>query len=77
MKSQSSLKRIDGISDTHLAGLMKSAQAGNNEAYSQLLQEVTIRLRRIVRRHRSFLTDADIEDLVQDILLSLHSVRAI
>ena len=52
------------------------AQAGDTEAYSQLLQKVTIRLRRIVRRSRSFLADEDIEDLVQDILLSLHSVRA-
>jgi RNA polymerase sigma factor (sigma-70 family) len=76
MNAQSSLKRIDGISDDDLAGLMKIAQAGDTEAYTQLLQEVTIRLRRIVRRCRSFLTDEDIEDLVQDILLSLHSVRA-
>jgi RNA polymerase sigma-70 factor (ECF subfamily) len=55
---------------------MKRAQAGDAVAYTQLLQEVTVRLRRIVRRYRSFLTDEDIEDLVQDILLSLHSVRA-
>ena len=74
MKAQS--KRIDEISDDDLAALMKTAQAGDIEAYSQLLQEVTIRLRRIVRRYRSFLSDEDIEDLVQDILLSLHSVRA-
>jgi len=65
-----------GISDDHLARLMKAAQAGDQDAYIQLLQEVTIRLRRIVRRSRSFLRDQDIEDLVQDILLSLHSVRA-
>ena len=76
MKAQSNLKRIDGISDDDLAGLMKMAQAGDTETYSQLLQEVTIRLRRIVRRYRSFLTNEDIEDLVQDILISLHSVRA-
>jgi len=76
MSAQSSLKRIDGISDDDLARLMMLAQAGDTEAYSQLLQKVTIRLRRIVRRSRSFLADEDIEDLVQDILLSLHSVRA-
>jgi RNA polymerase sigma factor (sigma-70 family) len=76
MNAQSSLKRIDGISDDDLAGLMKIAQAGDTEAYSQLLREITIRLRRIVRRYRSFLAVEDIEDLVQDILLSLHSVRA-
>jgi RNA polymerase sigma factor (sigma-70 family) len=76
MNAQSSLKRIDGISDDDLAGLMKMAQTGDTEAYSQLLHEVTIRLRRIVRRSRSFLSNEDVEDLVQDILLSLHSVRA-
>ena len=76
MNARSSLKKIDGVSDDDLAGLMKIAQAGDTEAYTQLLQEVTVRLRRIVRRYRSFLTDEDIEDLVQDILLSLHSVRA-
>jgi RNA polymerase sigma-70 factor (ECF subfamily) len=76
MNAQSNLKRIDGTSDEDLAGLIKMAQSGDTEAYSQLLQEVTIRLRRIVRRYRSFLTHEDIEDLVQDILLSLHSVRA-
>jgi RNA polymerase sigma factor (sigma-70 family) len=76
MNAQSSLKRIDGISDDDLAGLMKMAQTGDTEAYSRLLYEVTIRLRRIVRRSRSFLSNEDVEDLVQDILLSLHSVRA-
>src|SRR5262249_51692343 len=76
MNARSSLKKIDGVSDEDLAGLMKTAQAGDTEAYTQLLQEVTVRLRRIVRRYRSFLTDEDIEDLVQEILLSLHSVRA-
>ena len=76
MNAQSKLNRIGEISDDDLARLMKIAQAGDTEAYTQLLQEVTVRLRRIVRRYRGFLTDEDIEDLVQDILLSLHSVRA-
>src|SRR5215467_8378268 len=76
MNAQSTLKRIGEISDDDLARLMQIAQAGDTEAYTQLLQEVTVRLRRIVRRYRSFLTDEDIEDLVQEILLSLHSVRA-
>ena len=76
MNAQSTLKRISEISDDDLARLMQIAQTGDTEAYTHLLQEVTVRLRRIVRRYRSFLTDEDIEDLVQDILLSLHSVRA-
>ena len=62
--------------DRHLADLMRSAQDGNHSAYVQLLEEVTPLLRQTVRRHRHFLQPADVEDLVQDILLSLHAVRA-
>ena len=62
--------------DRRLADLMRSAQDGDHSAYVQLLEEVTPLLRRTVRRHRHFLQPADVEDLVQDILLSLHAVRA-
>ena len=62
--------------DDHLATLMKAAQQGDREAYVRLMQELTPRLRRIVGRHRGFLSNEDVEDLVQDILLSLHAVRA-
>ncbi len=55
---------------------MRAAQAGDAQAYVRLLREVTPRLHRIVRRQRQFLPAADIEDLVQDILISLHAVRA-
>lgn len=59
-----------------LADLMRSAQAGDHSAYAKLLAEITPLLRRTVRRQRTFLQAADIEDIVQDILLSLHAVRA-
>jgi RNA polymerase sigma-70 factor (ECF subfamily) len=59
-----------------LANLMRDAQSGVAAAYVELLEDITPRLRRIVRRQRSFLGTEDIEDLVQDILLSVHSVRA-
>ena len=62
-------------SEKHLAELMASVQSGNSDAYRDLLEDITPRLRRIVRRQRSFLQTDDIEDLVQDILLSLHAVR--
>jgi hypothetical protein len=65
-----------GIPEDGLMTLMKAAQAGDQDAYVQLLLEVTPRLRRIVLRNRGFLSTEDIEDLVQDILLSLHAVRA-
>src|SRR5881409_4465863 len=63
-------------SDNRFAGLMQAAQAGDAEAYTQLLKEIAPRIRQIVRSGRRFLGAEDIEDLVQDVLLSVHSVRA-
>jgi RNA polymerase sigma factor (sigma-70 family) len=62
--------------DHALATLMQAAQGGDTQAYVMLLKEITPRLRQIVRAQRRFLKIEDIEDLVQDILLSLHAVRA-
>jgi RNA polymerase sigma factor (sigma-70 family) len=62
--------------DRALASLMQAAQVGDKHAYARLLDEITPRLRDIVRGQRRFLKTEDIEDLVQDILLSLHAVRA-
>ncbi len=59
----------------HLADLMRSAQNGDGSAYAHLLREITPLIRRVVQNRRRFLQAADIEDLVQDILLSLHAVR--
>src|SRR6516162_7486361 len=64
------------LDDHALATLMRAAQGGNTQAYVLLLKEITPRLRQIVRAQRRFLKIADIEDLVQDVLLSLHAVRA-
>ena len=55
---------------------MRAAQAGDADAYRALLTAVTPRIRRIVRARRGFLDVADTEDLVQDVLLSVHSVLA-
>jgi RNA polymerase sigma factor (sigma-70 family) len=65
--------------DTHearLAALMRSAQGGDADAYAALMQELAGRVRRIVRHRRAFLEHADVEDLVQDVLVSVHAVRA-
>src|SRR5215470_18955181 len=62
--------------DHALAKLMQAAQGGDTQAYVLLLKEITPRVRQIVRGQRRFLKIEDIEDLVQDILLSLHAVRA-
>jgi RNA polymerase sigma-70 factor (ECF subfamily) len=62
--------------DDRFARLMQAAQAGDRDAYAQLLREITPRIRHIVRSRQPFLTPEDIEDLVQDVLLSIHAVRA-
>ena len=59
-----------------LETLMQAAQAGDMRAYERLLREITPGLRQIVRRRRQFFTAEEVEDQVQDILLSVHAVRA-
>ncbi len=66
-------------SETHearLAALMRSAQGGDADAYAALMQDLAVRVRRIIRYRRAFLDQADVEDVVQDVLLSVHAVRA-
>ena len=55
---------------------MAAAQDGDMRAYERLLKEITPKLRHIVRRRRQFFTEEEVEDLVQDVLLSVHAVRA-
>jgi RNA polymerase sigma-70 factor (ECF subfamily) len=63
-------------SDRRLADLMRAAQEGDRLAYAQLLNAITPLLRRSIRRWRPFLRPEDIEDLVQETLLSVHEARA-
>lgn len=59
--------------DTDWAILMAHAQDGDRSAYQRLLQEITPYLRSLAaRRHRD---PSDIEDAVQDILLTVHAIR--
>lgn len=53
--------------------LMQSAQDGNGADYARLLSELLPVLRSAVGR--KWRSAQDVEDIVQDILLSLHSVR--
>jgi RNA polymerase sigma factor (sigma-70 family) len=62
--------------EERLAALMRSAQGGDAGAYGALMQELAVRVRQIVRHRRAFLERADVEDLVQEVLLSVHAVRA-
>ena len=62
--------------DRSYEDLMRATQAGDSAAYAKLLKKITPRLQQTVRGQRRFLDTADIEDIVQEILLSVHAVRA-
>src|SRR5260221_1512803 len=49
------------------------AKDGDREAYRRLLEDVTPYLRSIAARH--FQNSGDIEDVVQEVLLTVHAVR--
>jgi RNA polymerase sigma factor (sigma-70 family) len=62
--------------EQRLATLMRAAQAGDKPAYTALLCALVPLVKAAVRRRFGFLQPQDIDDLVQDILLSLHAARA-
>jgi RNA polymerase sigma-70 factor (ECF subfamily) len=53
--------------------LMAAAQGGDGAAYARLLREILPYVRGIARRHHS--TPDRLEDVVQDVLLTIHRVR--
>lgn len=61
--------------DVEWSIFMARAQAGDGRAYHQLLTEIAPYLRQLVRRHHR--SPHDVEDTVQDILLTIHSVRQV
>lgn len=66
-------RRAPAADEEAWAGLMLSAQRGDAAAYRQLLTAITPYVR-IIARHYVRRPD-EVEDTVQDILLSLHSIR--
>jgi RNA polymerase sigma-70 factor (ECF subfamily) len=56
--------------------LMQAAQQGDSAAYVELLRAISPRIRQVVQRHRGFAGSHEVDDLVQEVLLSLHTVRA-
>jgi RNA polymerase sigma-70 factor, ECF subfamily len=52
---------------------MARAQDGDRVAYRRLLEDITPYLRSLTARHR--MASAEAEDVVQDILLTLHAMR--
>ena len=57
----------------NLAALMRLAQAGDKRAYAELLHETARLLRPFLARRLS--RDSDVDDLLQDILISIHKAR--
>ena len=55
--------------------LMAAAQDGDAGAYQQLLRDIAPLLRRVAARRLYSAPTTDIEDVVQDVLLSVHAVR--
>lgn len=64
------------MTDDELSQLMRAAQAGDAVAYTSLLEAIAPRIRRVVGSQRHFAGAQEVEDLVQDVLLSVHAVRA-
>jgi RNA polymerase sigma-70 factor (ECF subfamily) len=64
------------VTDAQLSELMRAAQQGDAVAYTTLLEAIAPRIRQIVGARRHFAGQHVVEDLVQDVLLSVHSVRA-
>jgi len=68
---------MNGVTgDDELARLVAAAQQGDEVAYEAALRLIADLTRRIVRRRRGFLGPETVEDLVQDVLLSVHAVRS-
>ena len=79
------LRLVSGVAATHGANqapgargldwsiLMAHAQAGEHEAYRRLLEEITPYLRSLAARCQR--NPSDIEDAVQDVLLTVHAIR--
>ncbi len=63
----------DAAPPTDWSGLMARAQNGDRDAYRTLLTEIEPYARSIARR--CFRHPSDIEDAVQDVLLTVHSIR--
>lgn len=65
------LRNVDNAKDW--SALMAQAQDGNRQAYRTLLEAITPYLRSLAAH--CFKQPTDVEDAVQDVLLTLHMVR--
>jgi RNA polymerase sigma factor (sigma-70 family) len=62
--------------DRALAVLMRRTQGGSEGAYGELLQECPPLITRMIRRQMPGVSLADQEDVLQEVLISLHAARA-
>ena len=62
--------------DHEFSSLMRAAQRGDQAAYTRLVRKVMPLLQRVLRTRRRFLQSADRDDLMQEVLLSLHRAIA-
>jgi len=69
------MQASDGQGERY-ARLMQRAQEGDSAAYTELLSALVPLLRRRIGQRRRTLQPQDVEDLVQEVLLSLHAVRS-
>ncbi len=59
--------------DADWSTLMARAQNGDRSAYAALLQDLAPYIRSLSRRY--FSAEADVEDSLQDVLLTMHGIR--
>lgn len=61
--------------ETEWSTLMRAANAGDKQAYAELLNDVTPVLRKIVRNRARTQQTEDHEDILQDVLIAIHTKR--
>lgn len=62
--------------ERRFSALMRAAQNGDAAAYEKFLREAAPWIRNLTKRYRQSIDPCEIEDLVQDVLLSIHVARA-
>lgn len=67
---------FSGSNGDRFSHLMRAAQDGDAAAYGSLLRELLPVVRRVVVARGYFRESHDIEDVVQEILISVHAARA-
>lgn len=70
-----SLGRMMQEEDSRWSALMAAAQDGDRRSYETLLREIVPVLKRFIRARWSWAGSSEIDDVVQETLISLHAAR--